>query len=270
MVQSKHKTAAAKVDKDNPFALMPDAQEDSNVHIIRPGIRCDTERRGFPMRRGRSPLEIVVDASEGFVPLWGPSTTLRWRFQERSFQVLRDPAAAKQAVTQLIAEAILLWGDAAPVKFAYRDDAWDFEVVMRNADDCTNSGCVLASAFFPDAGQHQMTIYPQMFTQNHTEQVETMAHEIGHVFGLRHFFAVLNETAWPAEIFGTHDKFSIMNYGDASRMTDADRADLRKLYERAWAGTLTEINGTSIKFMRPFHTSGQAADVAVAIAAVTK
>ena len=59
-----------------------------------------------------------------------------------------------------------------------------------------------------------------MFTQEPEEQVETLIHEIGHVFGLRHFFANVSETAWPSEIFGTHDTFSIMNYGRASQLTD--------------------------------------------------
>ena len=45
------------------------------------------------------------------------------------------------------------------------------------------------------------------------EQVETLVHEIGHVFGLRHIFALISETEWPAEIFGKQVKFSIMNYG---------------------------------------------------------
>ena len=52
-----------------------------------------------------------------------------------------------------------------------------------------------------------------MFTQSPEEQVETLIHEIGHVFGLRHFFAQLSETAWASEVFGTHDPLSIMNYG---------------------------------------------------------
>ena len=41
-----------------------------------------------------------------------------------------------------------------------------------------------------------------MFAQNRKEQVDTFIHEIGHVFGLRHFFANISETAWPSEIFG--------------------------------------------------------------------
>ena len=122
---------------------------------------------------------------------------------------------------------------------------------MRQADDCDTSGCVLASAFFPDAGRHKLVLYPKMFTQDREEQLETLIHEIGHVFGLRHFFAQLSETAWRSEIFGKHKKFSIMNYGGDSKLSDDDRGDLKKLYQMAWAGELTQINGTPIKFMNP-------------------
>jgi hypothetical protein len=50
-----------------------------------------------------------------------------------------------------------------------------------------------------------------------------------------------------------------MNYGTNSTLTDADKSDLRRLYELAWSGQLTQINGTPIRFMKPFHTSGAAA-----------
>jgi hypothetical protein len=238
------------------------------VHVIREGVRCDTEKRGHATSRGRSPLEIVLDASEGFIPLWAKDTTLRWRFRESSLQPFEDPEAAKAAIEQLLGEAILAWGDAAPVKFAKRDDAWDFEIVMKQGDDCNISGCVLASAFFPDAGRHKLLLYPKIFTQDKKEQVETLIHEIGHTFGLRHFFAQVSETAWPSEIFGAHKKFSIMNYGSDRKLTKNDRADLKRLYQAAWAGQLTEINGTPIKFMKPFHTIGEPAENVVAIGQV--
>jgi len=125
----------------------------------------------------------------------------------------------------------LAWGDAAPIKFVKNEDAWDFKIVMREADECNISGCVLASAFFPDAGRHELVLYPKMFTQDREEQVETLIHEIGHMFGLRHFFAQVRETAWPAEVFGKHRKFSIMNYGEASELTTHDKSDLKKLYQ---------------------------------------
>jgi len=261
--------ANAKKRGSSPFKLREPkevAREvESLVHIIRKGVRCDTEKRGHPTSRGRSPLEIVVDASEGFVPLWAKDTTLRWRFRESTFKAFEDPEAAKAATEKLFAEAIFVWGDAAPIKFAKRDDAWDFEIVMRQSDDCDINGCVLASAFFPDAGRHKLTIYPQMFAQNDREQLETMIHEIGHIFGLRHFFALISESEWPAEIFGRHHKFSIMNYGKDSKLTKHDKADLKKLYQRAWAGELAQINETPIKFVKPFHVAGDPAENVVAV-----
>jgi hypothetical protein len=96
-----------------------------------------------------------------------------------------------------------------------------------------------------------------MFEQDAEEQVETLIHEFGHVFGLRHFFAPVSETAWASEIFGTHNKFSIMNYGEDSVLTEADLNDLTDLYERAWSGELTEINGTPIRFVQPYSALAQ-------------
>ncbi len=238
---------------------------ESSVHLLRKGVRCDTEKRGFPTSRGRSPFEIVVDASEGFVPLWAKNTTLRWRFRESSFKAVENPEAAKAAVENLFAKGLLAWGDAAPVKFAKRDDVWDFEIVMRHAEDCDASGCVLASAFFPDGGRHKLTVYPTMFKESKKEQLETLVHEIGHIFGLRHFFAQVSEKEWPSEIFGKHRKFSIMNYGQNSALTKYDKADLKNLYRLAWAGELTAINGTPIKFVKPFHAAGEAAENVVAV-----
>jgi hypothetical protein len=243
------------------------AKTDGDVHVYGDGVRCDTEPRGHATPRGRSPLEIVVDASEGFIPLWVKDTTLRWRFRESTMKYFKSPAAAKTEIRKLLGEAVLAWGDAAPIKFAERSDAWDFEIVMKKNDDCDGSGCVLASAFFPDSGRHVLTLYPKLFVQARSEQVATLCHEIGHAFGLRHFFANVSETAWPSQIFGTHKPFTIMNYGSKSVLTADDRADLKRLYQSVWAGELTHINGTPIKLVKAFHTIGEAPDALVAVAA---
>ena len=92
-----------------------------------------------------------------------------------------------------------------------------------------------------------------MFEQPEKEQVDTLAHELGHVFGLRHFFAQISESRWPSEIFGVHRPFTIMNYGANSELTDDDKVDLKKLYLSVWSGQLAEINGTPIQLVRPFH-----------------
>ena len=243
---------------DDVLALRPAEERDEleQVHVIGEGIICETEDVGSITPHGLSPLEIVLDASEGFVPLWMPETTLRWRFRESSLARFQNPHALRAKIEQLFGEALLLWGDAAPIKFAQRDDAWDFEIVMRDLDSCNARGCVLASAFFPDAGRHELFIYPKMFTQVRREQVETLAHEIGHIFGLRHFFAQISESRWASVVFGEHSKFSIMNYGADSSLTDADKADLKLLYKLVWSGELTEINGTPIRLVRAYHDSG--------------
>jgi predicted Zn-dependent protease len=236
------------------------------IHVYGSGAICDTDKRGYATPGNRTPAEIVVDASEGFIPLWAKDMTLRWRFQERSMSFFEDPEAAKTAIKDLLGAALLAWGDdVAPVKFTQRDDAWDFEIVVRQADRCTINGCVLASAFFPDQGRHELQIYPRMFTQSVEEQVETLVHEIGHIFGLRHFFANVSETEWPSEVFGTHRPFSIMNYGSQSELTDEDRADLKRLYQSAWSGELTEINGTPIRSVKPFNTIGAPPENLVAV-----
>jgi len=250
----------------DPFVLTRDDEADPEVHVFGNRVVCETDTRGHATPRNRALVEIVLDSSEGFIPLWAPHTTLRWRFQERSMRVFRNPELAKARIEQLLGEAVLAWGNAAPIKFAKRQDAWDFEIVVREADRCNINGCVLASAFFPDAGRHELVIYPKLFSQNRSEQVETLVHEIGHAFGLRHFFANVSETAFPSVVFGTHDPFSIMNYGNKSVLTDADKADLSRLYQSAWSGVLTQINGTPIKFVKPFHVAGAAPNVMIAAA----
>ena len=251
MPTRKKKTSASR--ETSAFAFRREELAAEEVHVFGKKVVCETDPRGHPTPSGRSPLEIVVDASEGFIPLWARDSTLRWRFQARSMRFFRNPAAAMRGIESLLGEALLAWGDAAPVRFSRRNDAWDFEIVVRRANDCDINGCVLASAFFPDAGRHQLVIYPKMFEQSRQEQVETLVHEIGHIFGLRHFFANVSETAWPSQVFGTHKPFTIMNYGSQSVLTAEDKADLKRLYRLAWRGELTHINGTPISLVAPFH-----------------
>ena len=223
------------------------------AHVLGKGYRCTTDTLGYPSPDNRGPAELVLDSSEGFIPLWQKGVTLHWRFQEQSLQHFADVSAAKSAIRSLLGQALLLWGAAVPVKFSERKDAWDFEVVVRESDDCDINGCVLASAFFPDQGRHELNIYPKTFGEPKKEQIETLAHELGHVFGLRHFFAQLNEKKWPSVVFGKHKPFSIMNYGEKSVMTKADQDDLLNLYKQVWSGQLAQINGTPVKLVKPFH-----------------
>jgi len=246
-----------KRDTSNPFALLDEkkaaALKAPHVHILKKGFRCATDKAGQKVPDGFSELELVVDASEGFIPLWEPGVILRWQFAEGTLAPFKDPDAAGSAIERIFGMALLAWGDAAPIKFTKSTDAWDFEIVVRTSDDCDPNGCVLASAFFPDGGRHKLYIYPIFFRQTQEEQLETLCHEIGHAFGLRHFFALISEKSAPALLFGKQDKFTIMNYGSLSRLTETDKSDLKTLYGLAWSGELKQINGTPIKLVNPYH-----------------
>lgn len=257
---TKNKLPKRQTLNSNPFALLTGEKLEKAtsglVHVYGHGVKCKTDVRGHSTPRDRSPLELVLDATEGYIPLWAQDTILRWRFQDASLASFADPEAAKQKIRTLFASALIAWGDAVPIKFAEREDNWDFEISVRDADDCDVRGCTLASAFFPDGGQHELLIYPKLLIQPLKQQIDTFAHELGHIFGLRHFFALISERAWPAEVFGSHSPFSIMSYGSESELTPSDRSDLKELYRLVWSGVLTDINGTPIRLMRPYHAGG--------------
>ena len=180
-------------------------------------------------------MEIVVDVDHGKVPLWARDTTLYWRFDEVSLRRHDDPAAMKRRVRKLLRAAISAWGDSAPVKFVESQTDWDFDIAVLKRRDCDEDGCTLASSFFPDDERQRMLILPTMFEDSATGQVSTLVHELGHVFGLRHYFADTDESRFPSKIFGKHSSFTVMNYGARSKLTVADRTDLARLYEAAWS-----------------------------------
>ena len=254
-------------DPDRPEVLSEEGAAEAErpyVHIYGPGAVCETDQRGYATPENRSPLEIVFDASNGFIPLWSAGVTLRWRFSPRSMALFVDPDAARAYLRSLFGRALLLWGPWLPVRFTEVVDRWDFEIAVSPQANCSPNGCTLARAFFPDAGRHDLLIYPTMFEQSAQEQAETLAHEVGHIFGLRHFFANITEQRWASEIFGEHVPFSIMNYGPNSVMTDSDRDDLQRLYTGAWSGEIVDINGTPIQFVQPFSAAGAPHAFAVA------
>jgi hypothetical protein len=142
--------------------------------------------------------------------------------------------------------------DMVPVRFSQRDDAWIFEIVVSPVDECSPERMRSGPRVLPGRLPARADDLPQDVTQPRKEQVDTLAHEIGHTLRLRHFFANVSEQAWPSEVFGTHAAFSITNYGAKSELTDEDRSDLQHLYQLARSGQLTHINGAPIRLVTAF------------------
>lgn len=229
--------------------------------VHRCGRRCSTERL-FPSPLSASPPsgvqpELVVDMFRGKLPLWSPGTALNWRFDERALARHDDPDTMRRKVRGLFRDAVAAWEDAAPVIFKESRTGWDFEIAVLRRPDCEGDVCTLARAFFPLPVRQRLMVYPSMFEWERAEQVATMVHELGHVFGLRHFFADTDpdELEFPSYHFGSGSRFTIMNYGYESRLTEADRRDLRRLYQAAWADDAEAILGKPVKLVSAPHAA---------------
>jgi hypothetical protein len=218
-------------------------------------IRCATDP---PSKAGSHP-EVVVDLARNKVPLWAQGTIVNWRFHDESFERYGDAQRMKHRVARLMQEAINAWGSVAPVQFEQSVDAWDFEIYMRQRRDCQNDGCVLASAFFPSSRRERMVLYPSLLEYDEAEQLSTLVHEIGHIFGLSHFFAQTDagEREFPSLVFGKHSRLTIMNYGSDSRLTEADRRDLARLYDAAWSADPEAEIGKKVHLLKARHAAKQ-------------
>ncbi|WP_343606371.1 matrixin family metalloprotease [Fluviicola sp.] len=189
--------------------------------------------------------ELVVGLQSN-IPLWQQNVTLKWRFNPM-FNNYNNSEDVKDYIRNIFGQAVNKWGDASPIAFMESTDEWDFEIIMHPNDCNPIGGCTLAKAFFPGRNQNTLTLYPKLFNQSSTEQIETIIHEMGHIFGLRHYFAQERESSWRSEVFGTHVPLTIMNYGPNSVLTDQDKLDLHRLYDAVWTGTLQNINGLPIQ-----------------------
>jgi len=228
-------------------------------HVHRYGenknLSCLTDKLGSEFPRHISSLtRFVLDASRGSIQLWEKGSVLNYRFNQKSLSYFERADLGRAAILTFFSAAIRAWGDFVPVGFREDVDAYDFEFFVSGTQVVQNGYDVAASSFLPCDRRGMFIIYPAliaMFEKDKETALKIMCHELGHVFGLRHFFALIEERGFPAELFGVHSKFTIMNYGSDSRITDADKSDLKTLYLSVWSEKLTAINGTTVRTVTP-------------------
>jgi hypothetical protein len=145
----------------------------------------------------------------------------------------------------------------ATYKLAQAADEWNshnigvtFEWVSR-IDDAAfvleyggKKGNVLAEAFFPNSDPlNNLFVYKGAFTQENLPILKNIfLHELGHVLGLRHEFALKEEESWAAVRFGTANPISVMSYTFPPTIQQSDVADTKEFYD--YAGN--EIGGINI------------------------
>lgn len=171
---------------------------------------------------------------------WAKNTKLNWHYKANEYA----PYGVTEAVVENLLEAALKrWGDASPIKLAKVDKMREAHFIVtwaKSDDDGNNNGSTLAAAFFPGDltanQQPSLLLYPEFWHEVEESKVITLAHELGHIFGLRHTDDVITMQGesddWAA--FGKNRKISIMAYDEDCKMTDEDKSKLKEIYDKAW------------------------------------
>lgn len=205
--------------------------------------RCVTERHAET-----DPVSAQIGHGD-HVPRWAPGSVLTYVICTETFP---SPDDASYSTNQLT-EAIHMWmGIGATFKQVKRDCEATFRVVYkpRPQPDVED---VLATAFFPNNGHandRTLHIYALAFSDAHVNyQANILAHEIGHILGLRHVFAMERESKWSATWMNQCQN-SVMDYYPDSSLLRVQQQDLEEL-EAFYNSTMEEYKGKPVTRFEP-------------------
>ena len=169
------------------------------------------------------------------IPRWKLGSTINFAVSATGYPT---PADAVYAAKKLI-EAADEWNSYnVGVKFKFVPNVNDAAFVLAYGGV---KGTVLASAFFPNAAElNTLWVYSYAFDQtvrdggwsNYSIMKNVFLHELGHVLGLRHEFALdADRFEGGAYRFGTTNPLSIMSYEFPPKVQESDILDLRAFYK---------------------------------------
>ncbi|KAH7139661.1 hypothetical protein B0J13DRAFT_558311 [Dactylonectria estremocensis] len=186
---------------------------DHGKTVVEEAPACITQR-AIPVNLRNGPADIIVGLNNE-VPRWVPGSVIKWAAWRQGFNSQDD---ADYAASQL-AIAAEEWNKAdIGVTFEWVPLAKDATFVICHGGAM---GGVLASAFFPNANDlNYLYVYTSAFRPPYKQGMwKIFAHELGHVLGLRHEFAIegnpdmgLNAEGRGAVVLGARNENSVMNY----------------------------------------------------------
>lgn len=162
----------------------------------------------------------------GSVDIWENNSTINWTALSDTFP---NQSWYADALCRLL-DATQDWMNVLPnVKFQYVSKAEDAAFALRYGGE---GGSTIARAFFPNAEDlNALLVYDIAFTPERLPRLRnTLQHEVGHILGLRHEFALEGETSSPVVLFGERNSLSIMSYDANRSIQDSDKFAVRTLY----------------------------------------
>ena len=255
--------------QDNPeFGAIPKDEVTASASAEADGTCCAEEdpatgeKRKYSCvtQKGNSREQIYLGQFQGRLCLWESGSKLNWTARMDGYPSRADAMYAAQQMFK----ACNAWNKAlgGRIEFVYTDVFDDACFQLRYGDDM---GGVLARAFFPDDYKETLNdlyVYERAFQPDQKNMmVNTFAHELGHVLGLRHEHAqgAVEGTWGVAEdggegddgrvlesvLFGTKNPKSVMAYYQGMWIQDSDAKALNEALDKLTDGK--EIKGEGVK-----------------------
>jgi hypothetical protein len=225
IIQEKFKQAKVKVLDPQEVRKGYEAGDSKLDPDIKADYNCVTEPPFDPS----SAASILVGLFREF-PRWKPGSTINFAAYADGYP---EPEDAEFAALRLW-EAAEEWNKhKLGVKFEWVGKLDEATFVLQYGGD---NGTVLASAFFPNS-QPVNTLFVYKLALQSTEKYRGMLkniflHELGHVLGLRHEFALdPDRFEGGAVVYGSRNEDSVMSYKFPPKLQESDITDVKSYYK---------------------------------------